>query len=143
MLSFADELATKVAALIEDVGALHLVSAVGFAAEDDALFRDNRRHLSRGPWRYVEMHQDPEAREQLDAGWDAEKLVVLLPEPLPRSLIELVRAFSDKRIEVDLGDMRKRKRREDQSLVLLVNGAPDSDRIPPDLRPVACWEFVP
>ena len=144
MLSFGDELHDRTAALIEDVGRLHLVSAIGYAVKDVDLLRKNRASLAAGPWRYLELDgADDLARSQLVEAWSAEHLVIMLPERLPRALIELVRAFADERPTVDLGDMIKRERRLDQSLVLLVYGAYEPELIPPDLRRVICWEFVP
>ncbi len=143
MLSFADELKDRVVRLLDDVEALHLVAAVGFLADDPELYAQNRSELARGPWRYLELTDDEAAaRGLLEEGWNEPRLVILSPDKRPRALLELVRAFVDRRDQVDLGDFVKRTRSRAQSLVLLVNGAPQSERIPPELRHVPCWEFV-
>lgn len=144
MLAYGTELQRRVATMLEDVGALALVSGIGFDSDDDALLAENLRAVREGGWRFVELPADKDgARLALAAAWREENVVVLVPHELPRALVELVRAFVDKREEVDLGDFEKRRRRPDQSLVLLVRGASTPERIPAPLRDVPCWEFVP
>ncbi|MEQ8276077.1 MAG: hypothetical protein RMA76_23925 [Deltaproteobacteria bacterium] len=144
MLAYPTELKTRIVQLLEDVGPLALVSGIGFDADDEGLLADNLRAVREGGWRFVELPAEPDgARLALVGAWREEAVVVLVPDALPRPLIELVRAFIDKRDEVDLGDFEKRRRRADQSLVLLVKGASMPEHVPAPLRHVPCWEFLP
>jgi hypothetical protein len=146
VLSYTEELRDRVERLLEDVGPLHTVSALGFS---DA--RPERVSACLGAvgsdrrWRFVDLRDrsKDDAQKQLAGALNAEVLVVVTRcDRVPEPLRGVVSAFVDKSKALDLGTGDAVPRRSGQSLVLVCEGCNEIAGAARELVRVPYWEFI-
>lgn len=143
-LQHPKELVQRVAALLEDVGRLATMSAVGFDDLDAARVAAAYAELAAGPWAFVDLSGASEevSRAGVISVWDREVVVLAVTQPGSFAVGQVLRAVLDRAPAVDLGDGEWRPLRKGQSWVLVFRGADEEPALPIPLRRIPYWDFI-
>jgi hypothetical protein len=145
-LTHPSELHDRLATLLEDVAPLCTVSGLGVEERDPVMLSKNLENLRDVAWSVVDLRSRPpeDAVRALRFAWGAPVLVpVVRAEAPPQAVLRLVDAMVDRRPEVELEPLKPERRTAAQSVVVVVVGADDLAQVPPALREIPYWDFVP
>jgi hypothetical protein len=131
------QLRDAIFALRADIGALHTVSGVGFADADAGRVQKAFETVAQeAHWKFIDLRgtTDAAAQTALTQAPQADTWVVATrPDEPPRPLVELVRAYIDRRPQA---------RSRAESLVVVCDGCDSSEQLSAELLRVPYWDFL-
>jgi hypothetical protein len=139
------ELGRRVDHLLDRVEPLHTISALGFRIEDEGVRDQSFGVLAGSPrYRFCDLRglSEEAVRNALRDSWSAPVLVLAATaRAVPEALFRLVRGFVDDQQEIELGDFQPVKRRDDQTVILVLEGATDISEVPTGLHRIPYWRL--